>query len=260
MPGCGAPESFDDVPPVEDVLVGHGSHRRREPEVARQVVVHHWYLLGMRGDHEISGAQLGLQPSRDLLHVGADVESGTRVALERADRADPRDRDDRSGRYPCPSRASQSGGGYEQSRAGHGDEVASGPVRLELRDDPTQHQRRRDQEHAERDPHERRVLPQALVVAALALDRPARHQLQQAAGSLVQGPQAALDLGVPALLANACLIHIEVRPEPVLEAVEVVEVDHQGRPVAPRIGPLGRLGLCVEDGPVPRGLRPEVVK
>ena len=87
-----------------------------------------------------------------------------------------------------------------------------------------------------------------------------RGQLQQPADALVEGAEAALDLLVPARLADAGLVDVEIGPEPVLEAVEVVEVDHQGRPVGAGVGPLGGVGLGAEDRAVPRGLRPELVE
>ena len=87
-----------------------------------------------------------------------------------------------------------------------------------------------------------------------------RGQLKQPADALVERPEADFDLLVPAGLVDPRLIDVEIGPEPVLEAVEVMEVNHQGRPVAPRVGPLGRLGLGVEDRPVPRRLRRQVVE
>ncbi len=45
-----------------------------------------------------------------------------------------------------------------------------------------------------------------------------------------------------------------------LEAVQVLEVDHHRGPVGAMVGPFGGVGLGAEDRAVPRGPRPEVVK
>jgi hypothetical protein len=87
-----------------------------------------------------------------------------------------------------------------------------------------------------------------------------RGQLHQPPGALVERGHAALDLEVPGRVDDPRLVDVEVGPEPVLEAVEVVEVDHQGRPVGPRVGALGGVGLGAEDRLVAGRLRAELVE